>query len=160
MPNKIIKDGAVVDDNWQLLAKDVTSIPAGQAILPYSLWLANQDQLPTDGSLGIWLDSDESAALIADSLDSFAVIAINFPAFADGRGFSYARELRETHHYTGELRAVGGFMRDQLYYLQRCGFNAFALQEGDLNAALESFNDFSDAYQAAVDQPAPLFVRR
>lgn len=160
MPNKIIKDGAIIDDNWQLLGKDATSIPAYAAILPYSLWLANKDQLPTDGSVGIWLDSDEPASLIADSLDSFAVIAINFPAFADGRGFSYGRELRETHKYTGELRAIGEFMRDQLYYLQRCGFNAFALQTGDLEAAVNSFNDFSDAYQAAVDQPTPLFARR
>lgn len=160
MPNKIIKDGAIVDNRWQLVAKDAASVPTGPAILPYSLWLANKEQLPSDGTIGIWLDSDEQASLIADNLNSFALVAINFPAFADGRGFSYARELRETYNYQGELRAIGDFMRDQLYYLQRCGFNAFALQNSDLEAALSSLNDFSDAYQAAVDQPAPLFARR
>ncbi|WP_101759443.1 DUF934 domain-containing protein [Oceanicoccus sp. KOV_DT_Chl] len=160
MPNKIIKDGAVIDDQWQLLAADATEIPAGAVIIPLALWNTHKDQLAGREQLGIWLDSDESPKLIASSLEQFQLIAINFPAFADGRGFSYGRELRETHHYCGELRAIGGIIRDQLYFLKRCGFNSFAVSNTDLDAALSSFTDFSNSYQAAIDQPEPLFRRR
>ena len=85
---------------------------------------------------------------------------VNFPVFTDGRGFSYARELRE-RGLRGELRAGGHFIRDQLTYLQRCGFNAFQMaDEAELEAALASLADFSEHYQASIDQPLPLFRRR
>ncbi|WP_339337818.1 DUF934 domain-containing protein [uncultured Oceanicoccus sp.] len=160
MPNKIIKDGAVVEDQWQVLDTEATEVPEGAVIVPLSLWTQQKDALAQRDQLGIWLNSDESPQLIADSLANFAVIAINFPAFADGRGFTYGRELREQHQYQGEIRAIGEFIRDQLFFLKRCGFNAFALDGVDLNKALDSFADFSDAYQAAIDQPEPLFKRR
>ena len=160
MPNKIIKDGTVVDDKWQILDIEATEVPEGDIIVPLSLWNQQKEILAQRDQLGIWLNSDEPPQLIADSLASFAVVAINFPAFADGRGFSYGRELREQHDYQGEIRAIGEFMRDQLFFLKRCGFNAFALDGVDLKNALDSFADFSDAYQAATDQPEPLFKRR
>lgn len=160
MPNKMIKDGAVVDDRWQVLDAEATEVPEGAVIVPLSLWMEQKESLAQRDQLGIWLNSDESPQLIADSLASFAVIAINFPAFADGRGFTYGRELREQYKYQGEIRAIGEFIRDQLFFLKRCGFNAFALNGVDLDNALDSFADFSDAYQAAIDQPEPLFKRR
>ena len=104
--------------------------------------------------------SDESPKLIADSLDALPMVAIDFPKFADGRGFSYARELREQHRFEGEIRAIGDFMRDQLFYLQRCGVNSFALDNDGLEAALASLKDFDECYQPGVDQPLPLFRRR
>jgi len=89
------------------------------------------------------------------------VVAIRFPKFVDGRGFSVARLLRERYQYQGEIRAIGEIIRDQLYLLQRCGFNAFEFgAEVNLAEASKSLADFSDAYQVAVDQPVPLFKRR
>ncbi len=158
MPN-IIKDKAVIDDQWQMLDVDATDIPDGPAIVPLELWRAQKEALRAREQLGVWLDSDQPPSEIADDLSYFQVIAINFPAFTDGRGFSYGRELRE-RGFQGELRAVGGFIRDQLFYLQRCGFNAFALRGDDQQAALESLGDFSDSYQACADQPEPMFRRR
>lgn len=157
---KLIKDSSVIDDSWQLITEEGAELPDGPIIVPLSVWLANKEQLLEREQLGIWLDSDQSPREIADSIASFQLIAINFPAFADGRGFTYGRELREQMNYTGELRAIGAFMRDQLYYLQRCGFNAFSLENTDIDAALASLNDFSNSYQAAIDQPKPLFRRR
>ncbi len=94
------------------------------------------------------------------NLEQIELIVINFPAFTDGRGFSYARHLRE-RGYRGELRAGGHFIRDQLTYLRRCGFDAFQMaDEPDLEAVLESLSDFTEFYQAADDQPLPLFRRR
>jgi uncharacterized protein (DUF934 family) len=89
------------------------------------------------------------------------MIAVNFPQFADGRGYSIARLLRERYQWRGELRAIGDVLRDQLFYLSSCGFDAFELRAGqDPRAALAAFNDFSDAYQSSVERPQPLFRRR
>jgi uncharacterized protein (DUF934 family) len=86
---------------------------------------------------------------------------VNFPKFNDGRGFSIGRLLRERYGFRGELRAIGDVLRDQLFFLARCGFDAFALRDDqDVDEALGAFADFSEAYQPALDQPVPLFRRR
>lgn len=164
---KLIKDGAIVDNTWVLLAKpegDAASVevPSGPVIVPFAVWQAQQETLLARGDIGVWLDSDESAELIGEQANQFAVIALNFPLFMDGRAFSSARLLRERYGFTGELRAVGNFIRDQLCYLRRCGVNAFAFAntEANLDEAVKSLNDFQEYYQASVDQPLPLFRRR
>ena len=104
--------------------------------------------------------TDDPAAL-AGRLGQLALIAINFPKYGDGRGYSIARLLRERYGYKGELRAVGVVARDQLQQMARCGFDSFLLREGeDAQAALAAFDDFSEAYQASAAQPLPLFRRR
>ena len=158
--HKLIKDGVITEDNWHFISGDDAVIPDGPVLVSLPLWQANKEQLAKRKELGIWLDSDESPRLIADEIEKFQVIAINFPAFTDGRGFTYARELREQMNFKGELRAIGSFIRDQLYYLKRCGFNAFKLENTDMQAAISSLNDFSNAYQAASDDPVPLLRRR
>ena len=111
--------------------------------------------------IGIWLDSHEGPETIADDLARFAVIGVNFPKFTDGRGYSTARLLRERYGYRGELRAIGDVQHDQLFLLKRCGFDACAIRaDKDIRAALAGLDDFSETYQAAVDQPLPLFRRR
>ena len=107
------------------------------------------------------LEPTDDLAAVAERLDRVARVEVNFPKFGDGRGFSIARLLRERYGYKGELRAVGQVGRDHLYYLESCGFDAFLLRDGeDAAAALASFNDFSESYQASVKQPLPLFRRR
>ena len=107
------------------------------------------------------LEPDDDLALVAGSLAAVRVIAVNFPRFGDGRGYSIARLLRERYGYKGELRAVGEVARDHLYAMAQCGFDAFLLREGeDPNEALTAFGDFSDGYQASAAQPLPLFRRR
>jgi uncharacterized protein (DUF934 family) len=89
--------------------------------------------------------ADDPAAL---SLEGVSRVEVNFPKFADGRGYSTARLLRERFGYRGELRAVGHITRDLLYYLERCGFDAFELREGENpREALAGFEDFSHSYQ-------------
>lgn len=165
MPN-LIKNGEIVEDNWQLVGKPDTDaapgLPAGRILLPLVVWQQQREVLRTrQGEVGVWLNSDETAGQLAEDARSLPLIAINFPTFMDGRGFSTARLLRERFRFEGELRAIGYVIRDQLFYLKRCGFNAFSLADGtDLNAALKSLGDFTETYQAAVDQPLPLFRRR
>lgn len=163
---KLIKDGAIVDSIWTLIAKPEgdasVDLSAGHIILPLQVWLANKNQLQTRTDVGVWLDSDETADLIGSDAQSLPLIAVNFPVFMDGRAFSTARLLRERYGFKGELRAIGNLIRDQLCYLRRCGVNAFAFANPDikLEDAVKSLNDFSEYYQASVDQPLPLFRRR
>jgi len=107
------------------------------------------------------LEPDHEPADLREDLSRLSLIAIRFPVFTDGRGYSIARLLRERYGYTGELRAVGDIMRDQLFYLSRVGFDAFLLREGEVaEEALAAFDSFSEAYQASVERPSPLFRRR
>jgi uncharacterized protein (DUF934 family) len=164
---KLIKDGAIVDNIWTLMAKpetDVTTVEvaSGNIIVPLSVWLAQKNQLQSRTDIGVWLDSDETAEQIGNEAKQLPLIAVNFPLFMDGRAFSTARLLRERYAFKGELRAIGNVIRDQLCYLRRCGVNAFAFSNPDikLEEALTSLNDFNEYYQASVDQPLPLFRRR
>ncbi len=163
----LIRHRQVVADSWQRLSLPAAGtrphIPLqGDIIAPLSVWLAErQALLARVGGLGIWLDSHEDPALIAGDTAYFTVIAVNFPQFTDGRGYSIARLLRERYAWAGELRAVGEVLPDQLAYLARCGFDAFELPaEQDALAALAAFDEISEAYQASADRPVPLFRRR
>ncbi len=164
---KLIKDGLIVENTWTLITKPegdaaTLEVPAGQVIIPASMWIAQKETLQARSDIGVWLDSDEGAELIGTEANRFPVIGVNFPLFMDGRAFSTARLLRERYGFTGELRAVGNFIRDQLCYLRRCGVNAFAFANPEMNLdeAAKSLQDLQEYYQAAVDQPLPLFRRR
>jgi len=115
---RIIKDGQVIDETWHLLPKDVSLDSLSNCddlIVPFHLWLDHAHALKArDGGLGIWLDADEAVEEIADDLEHFQVIALNFPTFTDGRHYSSARLLRERYAYKGEIRAIGDVLRDQL----------------------------------------------
>jgi uncharacterized protein (DUF934 family) len=94
------------------------------------------------------LEPTDDPAAVADRLARAARVEVNFPKFGDGRGYSLARLLRERHGYRGELRAVGQVARDNLHFLERCGFDAFLLRDGeDPHEALRGFEDFSVSYQ-------------
>ncbi len=107
------------------------------------------------------LEPTDDPAIVAGAVGLAGVIAVNFPKFSDGRGYSIGRLLRERYGYKGELRAVGEVARDHLHAMEQCGFNAFQLREGeDPQEALSAFGDFSDSYQATTARPEPLFRRR
>jgi uncharacterized protein (DUF934 family) len=98
---------------------------------------------------------------VATDLVNFELVAVHFPKFTDGRGYSTARLLHERLGWQGELRAMGDVLRDQLFLMARCGFDSFALRDDqDPQAALSAFRDFSVRYQSATDEPQPLFRRR
>jgi uncharacterized protein (DUF934 family) len=163
---KIIVDGAVVEDNWRILGVDefdsLEQLAEGNYLLPVEAWNQINAAVKTPPlNLGIWIASTEVPEQIEGDFQNLAVIAVDFPVFADGRGFSIGRLLRQRYGYRGQLRAIGRPIRDQLSYMIRCGFNAFALAEHyDPELALQSLKDFSESYQSAVDQPVPLYRRR
>lgn len=142
---KLFKDGLFVQDDW-----------ADTAILSLDQWLeASGTDLAT-----VELQADQPPTPLLAQLDKLQLVCVRFGSFMDGRGFSYARELRDSG-YTGELRAVGGFIPDQLLYLRRCGFDCFEVPESAELADIQSLLDGIDEhYQASADQPTPLSDRR
>ena len=161
---QIIRHRAVIRDSWLLLEQGAAgALPfSGDVIVPLDLWMSERDALSFRlGHVGVWLEADADPAAIAPDLARFEVIAIRLASATDGRGYTLARLLRERYGYRGELRAIGEVLRDQLYYLSRCGFDAFALRaDQDPEQALPALDDFSDAYQVSVERPEPLFRRR
>ncbi len=163
---KLIKNRQIIEDNWELVkdfSADLLAERGGEnLLLPLVAWLEHKDVIAARSSAtGVWLDSHELPAQLADSLHNLPVIALNFPVFRDGRPFSSARELRLNFGYQGEVRAIGDVLRDQLFYMARCGFDAFVMREDqNLETSLQAFEDFRDAYQSSVDRPDPLFRRR
>jgi len=163
---KIIKDKRIVNDDWQLLklvegeTAETMTVPAGAYIVPLAVWLSQKSLLSSRNDIGVWLASDERAESLKDDMASLPLIAIDFPTFADGRGYSIAYQLRARLGYQGELRAVGDVLRDQLFYMARVGFNAFAIRKDrSIDDALKGLTDFSETYQTAWDQKTPLFRR-
>ena len=161
---KIIKINQVVEDQWTLLAADAQldqALQTEQVIIPLALWQQHKNELQTVQDLGIWLEAEQAIEDIIDDIAHFAVIALNFPVFTDGRHFSSARLLRERYAYTGEIRAIGDVFRDQLFFMQRCGFDAYAIRADRCPTdALKSLSELSVSYQAAYDQNLPLYRRR
>ena len=162
---KLIKDKQVVDDSWLLITDKTLSsaseLPKKKIIVPLQVWLTLKSELGDRSTIGVWLDSDEPPSLLGDDIEGFPLIAINFPSFADGRGYSYASLLRQRYNYQGEIRAIGDVLRDQLFYMKRCGFDAFVMRENDKSEeALASLEDFADTYQSSAANPEPLFLRR
>ena len=164
---KLIKDGSLADDQW-VLVKEATDpgilqvLPGRNIIVPHRFWKFFQDDIAEyNGEVTIWLDSHENVGDIRERLNNFPLIALNFPVFSDGRSYTNARELRENLGFQGELRAIGDVLRDQLFYMHRCGFNGFQLRhDQDVDECIRAFEDFHTGYQASIDQPAPLFRRR
>lgn len=158
----LLRDRTIQHDPWQSLDASGALPSSGDVIVPLVVWLSERERLlARDGRVGVLLQPTDEPALIAADLARLDLVAVNFPHFADGRGYSIARLLRDRYGYRGELRAVGDVLRDQLFYLARVGFDAFALRrDQDAQAALAAFDDFSEAYQTSVERPEPLFRRR
>jgi uncharacterized protein (DUF934 family) len=157
----LIKDGKVVSDEW-VLVDDQQAVPAsGDVIVGLQRLLENAAELEIrSGKLGVRLDPEDEVGKLEDSLNRLELIAINFPKFADGRGYSKARLLRERFEYKRELRAVGDVLADQLYLMRRCGIDSFQLKDGkDAAKAIACLNDLSVAYQGASDEPLPIYRR-
>jgi len=158
----LIKDGRVAEDAWRTLPDDQPVIGNGPVIISYDRWRDHRDALTRhNGPLGIRMKSSQPPALIADDVQRFDLIALEFPTMGDGRGYSHARLLRERHQFKGELRAVGDITKDLLFFMQRCGFDSFELPAGrDPENALGALKSFSVAYAPAADGMKPAYQVR
>ncbi|MBC3868972.1 DUF934 domain-containing protein [Undibacterium oligocarboniphilum] len=163
---QIIKNKVIVQDDWSVLrpsAEDnpaTVAVPAGKVIVPLKVWLTQRENLKSRTNLAVWFASDEQAKELKEDIQHFALLAVDFPKFTDGRGYSIAYNLRNRFGFSGELRAIGDVLRDQLFYMQRVGFNSFATREDkSIEDALKGLSVFSEKYQTSWDEKNPLFRR-
>ncbi len=151
---QILKNQQLTENTWKFLPDDA-ELPDEPIDITVSLkrWIQDQEILKKyPGKLGIRLNPDDSIDSLPSFLKKVPLIEINFPTFTDGRGFSIAQILRTQFNYESEIRAVGEFMLDQIYYLSRVGVNSFALEnQENLPDAITMFNEFSDSYQTSVN---------
>ena len=165
---QLIKHGVATTDSWQILdlaageSPETVALPEGDVIFPLAVWQARKDEIVSRPIIGLLLQPADRVEDVAGDLASFNLIAVNFPKFVDGRGYSTAALLRQRYGYTGELRAVGDVLHDQLFFMRRVGFDSYALKDGkSLDYAITAgFKPFTEAYQGATDQAQPYFRRR
>jgi uncharacterized protein (DUF934 family) len=149
---QLIKQREIITDEWRYADED----PLGKAralILPLARWKEERERWWLwDGKLGVRVGPTDVVDDLRQDFLRLGLIAIEFGGLAEGRGYSQAQLLRKRYRFTGELRAVGNVQRDQLFFMARCGFDAFELPAtADLQVALTAFDDFSVAYQSAPD---------
>jgi uncharacterized protein (DUF934 family) len=155
----LIANGELAAENAWCVSYDAETLPEQRpAFVPLVLWQANQE----DTELAPLLTSDtELTTALGEQFGKATAIAIDFPAFTDGRGYTLARLLRERFGYRGEVRAVGDVLVDQLEYMRRCGFTAMALRDDQHpEDALRALRFISVRYQPDVEERQALFERR
>jgi uncharacterized protein (DUF934 family) len=147
-----------VDPTQRVLDASVQPVAAGD-VVPLAAYLALAPE--RRAGVGVWLAADSEPGQLAPFTQELQLIAVDFPAFKDGRGFSIATLLRTRYGFRGDLRAIGDVLIDQLFYMRRVGFTSFALRvDQDPQTAVDALRAFTDVYQASVDQPLPYFRRR
>ena len=160
---KLLKDGVFpAPDPWIIVdGQEGHPEDPGNKILPLELYLRIDSDRRQQGDIGIRLENHCDLDELALPWAQIPIVALEFPAFTDGRAFSQARVLRDNLDFKGDIRATGEILVDQIYYLRRCGFNEILLadeeKEETVKACLRAFNE---NYQAASDDPQPLFRRR
>lgn len=157
----LIKEGVLAQDAWQSLA-DEDELLEGPIVVSLDRWQRERESLLARNTpIGVRLKSDQTPALLADDLDRFAVVALEFPKFNDGRAYSYARLLRDRYGFKGEVRAVGNVLRDQFLLMQRCGFDAFEVASEAAAAVWEkAISEISVTYQPGADARRPALALR
>ncbi|MFZ5958174.1 DUF934 domain-containing protein [Pseudomonas knackmussii] len=166
------------EDSWELLREMPEELPEGNLILPLETWLTCRSELAREqlgvasgsraSSLlqerkapGVWLAPDADVEVLREHLHELSLIAIDFPSFRDGRGYSLAYLLRQRLGWRGELRAVGDVLRDQLAHMRQCGFDSFAVREDKpVEDAIKGLAGLSVLYGRSAIEPRPLFRRR
>lgn len=159
----IIRDGAIVADDYVRWNGEGEMPVSDRLLVPLAVFAADAESITavSKSGPGIIVAGDAETDDILPWLPAVKLIAVEFPKFTDGRGYSLARLLRERHGFRGELRAVGDVLRDQLFFMHRCGFNAFEVRaDRSLDDALSGLHDFSVTYQGDVHDPRPLYRRQ
>lgn len=158
----LLKNGQLTEDLFTPVPDDDV-LPAGEPVLvSLTRWLRDRAVLSARNSpVGVVLKSSEAPAALADSLDSLALIAIEFPAFRDGRGFTSAYRLRTQLGFTGELRAFGHVLPDQAQFLARCGFDSIVIKDdARLSDWQRGLSEMTVWYQPAADDRLNALILR
>jgi len=149
-------------DGWLLLPDSEIAGPTPHRLLTLVQWEAVRDAWPADVPVGVLLPNTADVEDLAADLPRLALVALEFPKWVDGRAYSQAHVLRARLRYAGEVRATGEVVVDMMPLLQRSGFDAVVLREGERRSSAERALGFFPAghYQGDVVQPLPHFARQ
>ena len=157
----LLKHGTEIVNVWTHVEGEAALMPDAAVTLPLARFLAEAETLAgRNAPVGVRLFPEDDAGALAPHLEWIDLVEISFPKYTDGRGYSQAQLLRRRYGYRGELRAVGHVLRDQIFYMNRSGFDAYETARADLPSVLEALNEFRDAYQPAADGRVPVFRQR
>lgn len=160
----LINRAVAENDPWQLVSADAieakADLPVGDIVVPFAYYLENKTQLlAREGKVAVVVNGDDDLQALIACLSELSLVAIDFPAFRDGRGFSIARKVVRAG-FKGEVRAVGDVGRDRLEYMESCGFNAFDISdEAFSDDTLKAFTEITVNYQGTAADPRPIFRR-
>jgi uncharacterized protein (DUF934 family) len=156
----VILNGQLSDQRFVHLADDAEIPAQGTVSVSWSRFNAEADALAARGNVVPRLHGDDDIQAVLPNANKLDVICLEFPKFVDGRCYSFATLLRR-NGFNGQLRAVGDVLKDQVFFYTRCGIDALEIRDDrDAADALKSLNDFSVKYQAATDEPTPIYRRR
>lgn len=157
----LIKDGAEAENTWTFV-EDGADIPASGCVsVPLAKLIDDADALlARNQQIGVRLEPADDPHNLTPFLDRIALIEISFPKYTDGRGYSQGQLLRRRLGYSGELRAVGHVLRDQILYMNRSGFDAYQTSRADLPNVVKALEEYSAFYQPAADGQETVFTRR
>lgn len=134
----------------------------GAVLVSLARWLKEKEYLSQrrDG-VGVWLSADGDVESLGEHCAGLILISLQFQRFQDGRAYSQGRLLRERYGFCGELRANGNVLRDQLAFMERCGFDSFDLDERiSLPDIAQALGEISVWYQPAGDGRIPAYLLR
>ena len=155
------KNGQFVEDSYLYVGVEDEIPDTGKITVALEKFLdCTEVLLARQDSWGVRLTVDSEPTQLVPWMDRISLVEVEFPKFSDGRGFSIAQLLRRRLGYHGELRGVGDVGLDQVGYLRRSGFDAFDLNNHDVQAVNHALGAFSNVYQPAADQSSPIFKKR
>ncbi|MEO0550225.1 MAG: DUF934 domain-containing protein [Pseudomonadota bacterium] len=156
----LIKNGAEVENEWTFIAED--AVPTtGCVTVPLARLVADSESLMARNTqIGVRLEPADDPHDLEPFLDRIALVEVSFPKYTDGRGYSQAQLLRRRLGYSGELRAVGHVLTDQILYMNRSGFDAYQTTRADLPSIVKALGEYSAFYQPAADGNRSVFARR
>jgi uncharacterized protein (DUF934 family) len=146
------QDGAFAEDIFTPVNDDA-ALPDGAVLVSLARFHKDREALLARNTpIGVTLQSSENPETLGDDVGHFSLIALDFPKFRDGRAFSWARILRTRLGFTGEIRAVGDFLYDQVNYQHRVGFDAWVVSDSfTLKQFHAALTEMTDAYQPSAD---------
>lgn len=149
---KLIKSGAYAQDSFAPVADDA-ALPDGAVLVSLSRFQKERDSLlERNTPIGVKLQSHENPEILGDDVSRLSLVALEFPKFRDGRAFSWARILRTRLGFTGEIRAVGDFLFDQINYQHRVGFDAWEVPDHFTPEMFQrALSEMTDVYQPSTD---------
>jgi uncharacterized protein (DUF934 family) len=164
MTSKILRGGEIVADEWTVVEDGRTELgeAGGKVIVTLARWRVEREALLSGHeAVGVLVPNTADIEAVYPEIADRSLIALQFPAFADGRALSQAVVLRKRLRFVGELRAVGDIIRDLVFWLGRCGFDSIVpRQDQNLEACRAALDEIKVAYQAAADGHTPVWVRR